>query len=142
MTGSQQAGLVGERSIAEVLAQGNHGEQADDSDHNHGCLEYSRGHETERQGLVMTPDDRVHGDGGAHASHGIDDVEQAADDHSGVRTRADDVARVLQHRSEEVVGGRYGGSECKCQVEHTRTWAFLIVRSRPTWCVMTEVLVM
>jgi hypothetical protein len=30
MTGGQQAGLVGERSTAEVLAQGDHGEQADD----------------------------------------------------------------------------------------------------------------
>ena len=48
-------------------------------------------------------------DGGADAGEGVDQVEEAAQEHAGVRAGADDVVRVVQHGVEEQEGGDRGG---------------------------------
>jgi hypothetical protein len=50
---------------------------------------------------VLPLDHREQRDGGADAGQGVDQVEEAAPQHAGVGTGADDVVGVVQHRGEE-----------------------------------------
>ena len=61
----------------DVLAQRDHGQEADDAGHDDRGLEHPGHDQAERHGLVLPLDDRVQGHGGADAGHGVDEVEEA-----------------------------------------------------------------
>ena len=76
-----------------------------------------RADEAQRDSLVLPLDHRVQRDGGADAGEGDDHIEEAADEDGGVRSRADDVVRIVQHRAVQEQGRDRDEGD---QVEHAR----------------------
>jgi hypothetical protein len=58
---------------------------------------------------VLPLDDREQRDGAADTGEGVDQIEEAAEEHAGVRAGADDVVRVVQHGGQEEECGDRGG---------------------------------
>ena len=103
------------------LPQGHHRQQADDAGKDGGGFQSSGADEAQRGCFVLSLHNRVERDGGADAGKGHDHLQDAADDHRGVRAGAGDPVRIAQHGTvqgegrdrDEAEQVQHAGGECR-----------------------------
>jgi hypothetical protein len=79
------------------LPQAHDRQEARDASEDAGGFHGSRADEAQRDPFVLPLEHRVQRDGGADASEGYDDLQNAAEEDGSVRPRAEDVLRIVPH---------------------------------------------